>query len=77
MTTSEIIHDKTVIGTEKVDASLKAPVNNIVKTHSTPSDMVNKDKAKIEADKVAGMTKDAHVKVAVETKQNSPVKDRS
>jgi hypothetical protein len=118
MTTTEIMHDKKVLGTEKVDASIKAPVDkfgkthessdiinmekakfdadkvsgsakkldaalrepadNVIKAHSEPSDMVNKDNARIEADKVAGTAKDAHLKAAVETKnQSGTVKDRS
>ena len=78
MKTTETIHDKTVIGTEKVDPSIKASVDKIVKTHSEPSDIVNKDKANMGADKVAGSAKDAHLKAAAETVQKSGiVKDRS
>jgi hypothetical protein len=118
MTTTEIMHDKKVLGTEKVDASIRAPADkfgkthessdivnmekakfeadkvagsakkvdaalrepadNVIKTHSEPSDLVNKDNVKVEADKVAGTAKDAHLKAAVETKnQSGTAKDRS
>jgi hypothetical protein len=117
MTTTEILHDKKVLGTEKVDASIRAPADkfgkthessdkinmerakfeadktgstkkvdaplrepadNVIKTHSEPSDIVSKDNAKLEADKVAGTAKDARLKADVETKnQSGTVKDRS
>lgn len=50
MTTTEIMHDKKVLGTEKVDASLRAPADKFGKTHES-SDIINMDKAKFEADK--------------------------
>jgi hypothetical protein len=54
------------------------PLDKVVKTHFEPSDMVNKDNVKIEVDKVAGSAKEAHLKAAVETEQQSGiVKDRS
>jgi hypothetical protein len=77
MTTTEITHDKKVLATEKVDASIKAPVDKFGKTHES-SDIVNMEKAKIEADKVAGTAKDADLKAAEETKHKSGTdKDRS
>jgi hypothetical protein len=118
MTTTEIMRDKKVLGTEKVDASIKAPVDKFgkthessdiinmekakfeadkvsgsekkvdasikapldktVKTHTEPSDLVNKDNAKSETEKVAGSAKDAQLKAAEETKQQSgTAKNRS
>lgn len=78
MTTTEIKHDKKVPETEKVDASIKAPVDKFGKTHES-SDIINMEKAKMEADKdkVAGSAKDAHLKDAEETKHQSKVKDKS
>jgi hypothetical protein len=53
-------------------------LDKVVKTHFEPSDMVNKDNVKIEVDKVAGSAKNAHLKAAVETEQQSAiVEDRS
>jgi hypothetical protein len=56
MTTNEIMHDKKVLGTEKVDASIKAPVDKFGKTHES-SDIINMEKAKFEADKATGSAK--------------------
>lgn len=50
------MHDKKVPGTEKVDASIKAPVDKFGKTHES-SDIMNMERARMEADKVSGSAK--------------------
>lgn len=75
MTTTEIMNDKTVIGTEKVDLSKKASEDKIVKTHSEHSDNVNKNKAKMEADNVVGSAK--KVDAALRGPADSTIKTHS
>ena len=56
MTTKEIMQDKKVLATEKVDASIKAPADKFGKTHES-SDIMNMERARFEADNTSGSTK--------------------
>jgi hypothetical protein len=74
MTTTEIMQDKKVLGTEKVDASIRAPAEKFGKTHES-SDIINMEKAKFEADKVTGTAK--KVDAAVRAPMDNVVKTHS
>ena len=79
MTTNDIIHDKTVIGTEKVDVSKKAVVDSTVKTQSKPFDVTAKDKTKMEAEKVVLGAKKIDVEITEKARldQTSHSKDHA